>query len=492
MSDRKPIYCLRNLILLFALLFGSLVVWQVVFALKAKPGSAVDYHAEVQRLLDERSPQPEGSVNGWPELVAACDAYQRVEDDWQHEGGEGRPEFEFPALTTERIDAPAALPFFLERLEAEGAPVHLDALVEAGWARRPPASGSVIMIELPDLRWARGLAQVEAAAMVMDFASGDGDPGVRRFERMLGLSRTYMQSAFLIEHLVGHAIYGLALRHVRHFLCARDLPDETLAALDALLAQGLAGEAATALDGERLMFMDFVQRTHSDSGNGDGRFLLSEFQNMSGDLGIGQSMGSGLGRWANLSHLFFPSKKQTTETANELYDAWIASSRQTPVERRANTLISDAEVEQRIMKNFVLRTMMPAVGRFVNTYDEVEARRRATRLMIAVERHRVREGALPTSLDDLTPAYLEEVPVDPMTGQAFGYRLLEEGEVLFGCRGYVLYAWGGDLVDNGGAVKTTIELDDAGEDREVPSQGRGLSEAVAGFDYVFNLGTGWE
>ncbi len=52
---------------------------------------------------------------------------------------------------------------------------------------------------------------------------------------------------------------------------------------------------------------------------------------------------------------------------------------------------------------------------------KVETYRRATRLILALEAWRIEHGGLPKSLDDLTPKYLDKVPVDPYIGKTFGY-----------------------------------------------------------------------
>ncbi len=51
----------------------------------------------------------------------------------------------------------------------------------------------------------------------------------------------------------------------------------------------------------------------------------------------------------------------------------------------------------------------------------LETQRRGTRLLLALEAWKLEHGRLPTTLDDLTGRYLDEVPVDPCSGKPFGY-----------------------------------------------------------------------
>jgi len=64
---------------------------------------------------------------------------------------------------------------------------------------------------------------------------------------------------------------------------------------------------------------------------------------------------------------------------------------------------------------------------------------------IAAERYRLATGRLPESLDELVPAYLDQVPTD----------LFAEGQPLklaVTDRGIVIYSIGDDTIDDGGDV----------------------------------------
>jgi len=46
---------------------------------------------------------------------------------------------------------------------------------------------------------------------------------------------------------------------------------------------------------------------------------------------------------------------------------------------------------------------------------------RGTRLVLALQAYRLEHGSLPHSLDVLVGDYFEQLPVDPYTGESFGY-----------------------------------------------------------------------
>jgi ABC-type transport system involved in multi-copper enzyme maturation permease subunit len=64
--------------------------------------------------------------------------------------------------------------------------------------------------------------------------------------------------------------------------------------------------------------------------------------------------------------------------------------------------------------------------------------------MLAAERYRLARGNWPTSLNDLVPAFLREVPTDPFDGKPLRLRRLADGVVI--------YSVGLDGIDNGGKI----------------------------------------
>ncbi len=61
---------------------------------------------------------------------------------------------------------------------------------------------------------------------------------------------------------------------------------------------------------------------------------------------------------------------------------------------------------------------------------------------LAVERFRLDRGRLPGQLQELTPQFLEAIPMDPFDGAPLRYRRLD--------RGYVIYSVGADGHDDRG------------------------------------------
>jgi hypothetical protein len=76
---------------------------------------------------------------------------------------------------------------------------------------------------------------------------------------------------------------------------------------------------------------------------------------------------------------------------------------------------------------------------------------RCARLVIAVERYRLEHGhALPARIDEMVPAFVDTVPVDPFSGKPL--RLVADGA------GYVVYSVGWNRGDDGGRLATPAML----------------------------------
>jgi hypothetical protein len=85
---------------------------------------------------------------------------------------------------------------------------------------------------------------------------------------------------------------------------------------------------------------------------------------------------------------------------------------------------------------------LPALAGVAQAFARDAATLRTAHAALAIERYRLDHGALPETLDDLVPDYLDAVPEDPFDGAPIRYRRTEPG--------YVLYSVYTDLKDDGG------------------------------------------
>jgi hypothetical protein len=90
-------------------------------------------------------------------------------------------------------------------------------------------------------------------------------------------------------------------------------------------------------------------------------------------------------------------------------------------------------------------------GRLLTRPAEIETRRRLMITALALERHRIRHGSYPVTLQELVPDFLASVPSDFMDGEALRYRRTADGY-------FVLYSVGLDCVDDGGRMRPSRGL----------------------------------
>lgn len=112
--------------------------------------------------------------------------------------------------------------------------------------------------------------------------------------------------------------------------------------------------------------------------------------------------------------------------------------------------------------------------RFIEVKERNTMEQLAIDLLMAIELYRAEVGGLPSSLNDLVPNYLSEVPLDPFDpeGGLLRYRIFDEPDESG--RTYLLYSVGRDGVDNGGHL---------GADNW---PGQALQKEHADLDYVIN------
>lgn len=96
---------------------------------------------------------------------------------------------------------------------------------------------------------------------------------------------------------------------------------------------------------------------------------------------------------------------------------------------------------------------LPAVGNIARRAARTQARIDLARTAVAIERHILAFGQVPTTLTDLVPKFLPTIPLDVIGGRPLRYRPLDNGSV-------VIYSIGWNGRDNGGQASLgNAELD---------------------------------
>ena len=105
----------------------------------------------------------------------------------------------------------------------------------------------------------------------------------------------------------------------------------------------------------------------------------------------------------------------------------------------------DTEVPQLGGTYFMVKMLMPSLSRAVYLQIERDVVLDCTLVGIAAERYRLATGHWPASLDELVPAYLDQLPLDPF-GEGKPLKLAVTDQ------GIAIYSIGEDTIDDGGDV----------------------------------------
>jgi len=448
-------------LVVLALAFSGFSVYR---ALTDRPTIAHDYHAAIEDMVASR--QPVEGENGWPLMIAMLehlgDLQATLEQRAVGAEEEGRLPNDWPADQVDfwafiDPDAPEAVRELaresMKDAREQGLFEQSARVAQAPRFVRPmDQGGPVINMLLPNLGSARNMARFQVARARIALEEGDPAQFVVAMEETLALGRALSHQATLIDHLVGIAIHALVLGEIRRQMMTGALDAEEIAGLLEAIDRQPLGPLGIAIEGERMNVLDVIQRTYTDDGNGGGRFLPAEFAALSASMGA--ATGASLGGLAsspiaNVAGTLFPSRRQMTETVDTFYFGIIDLS-ELPHHRREDAPFDPgAFVDWRDWRYVLLQTMVPAFNRTLQSQSQIQLSRAGTRLMLAIELHRARHGALPESLQELVPGELAEIPADPYSPDGLVYRRVEPEDDEHG-RDYLLYSVGADRTDDGG------------------------------------------
>ncbi|NUQ67541.1 MAG: hypothetical protein HUU18_04580 [Phycisphaerales bacterium] len=468
MNTPPPFWRLRTILLLVfgvpLLAFCVWSAWAVHWAFNAEEGSSVDYAKKMEELVASRQVADAHQPNRWDEFAGVIVMSQESTRAYYeslynssvpinvNNPPSGWPEgWSWPPHPADVLatNTPDIVLMHTRAIiaahEQAGVFERLAALRNQRHFVRPlPSNEKLLNILLPELGHARALTRTGTARQRLAHQAGDDATMLASFEGTLTLARALGRQSTLIDRLVAIAIRAMACQELRTELIERAPSEEMLVALlRALDHVDTEPGLELSLEGERLFAMDTIQWTHTDDGNGDGRFIPSAAGPLSSMAGGTPISASPI---ANLAGFVMPSKKETTLAFNEFYDLAIQEAASTPGSRAASGRILDEWIEALPRLQVLPKLLLPAFDKAIHASDASTLDVASTRLMLAIEIHRARTGVLPAALADLVPGILPALPVDPWNPDGFVYRPDASQRA-----GYTLYSKGADGVDNGGA-----------------------------------------
>jgi hypothetical protein len=267
----------------------------------------------------------------------------------------------------------------------------------------------------------------------------------------------------LIDRLVAIAMDSATFRRAQTMLASH--PDDSwLAGMEAALdRQSSTLPVAVVAETERIGMLDTVAWLFSDPENVRGGRYSKQVATFFNSTSPGFPKGRLGTYWEN------------RDAVNRLHDRFKGMISLERFEREEGD--SAGTTSTGLM---ILDGLMPAWSHNLGSFDTHEQEQRALRVCIALERYRAAHGEYPASLTDLRAGVGAELPHDPWTGRPFGYRRIGATTDTLG-RGYLLYSFGADQRDDGGA--------EAADPRSAlfNAQARRAGKAAGGTDFILNV-----
>jgi hypothetical protein len=325
-----------------------------------------------------------------------------------------------------------------------GAATQFDA---KGW-KRYSEDGSMIGVVLPELSNLRQLGKLSLLAGRRAAAAGRPDEAAQRYLDVLAAGTHLHGGLTLIEQLVGTAMQARgaeALLDLQADPSAAALDSAALAA-ESVAAARPARPLTDALQVERAMFMDTVQRSW-DYDTGTGQYTLN-LEQASKHLSFVQGVEPG--QVAGLAAQMAAAGYESTVAEGNLYYDALSDALRRPYLEAVGQLqqIETILGESRSASPF-LRALMPSMARCLFIQTRGAATQRAALLVANLRAYQQEHGTYPESLAALGGTGLT---TDPFSATPFVYRRVG-GD-------FALYSVGANGTDDAGLHDPKAETND--------------------------------
>ena len=259
----------------------------------------------------------------------------------------------------------------------------------------------------------------------------------------------------LVEQLVGLAMERIAYDEILHILAAKSFSTDQLKRLQHQLSQFYPqGYPLINMEGERIAFMDTVQRIFTDGGPGGGHLIpqkIGMFGNMYDIEEVAEDIPVGKKFFKNAALtsicLLHARRDATIATGNHVYELAEKIVKMSPGQRHESDISSIEEfiISMPKYRYTLLEYVIPAALRVSELLYWGKVLHQATIAILAIQQWNLDKGEYPATLDELIKAgYLKELPIDPYSDKSLIYKKTENN--------FVLYSVGRNFEDDGGKV----------------------------------------
>ncbi len=230
-------------------------------------------------------------------------------------------------------------------------------------------------------------------------------------------------NGLLVEQLVGIAIEGLGNNAITDIISREDLNSQQLLKIQTFL-EGYQYDNLIDLGAEKAFLYDYVQRNFSDDGGNGGKPIR---------LGLSFAGKNAADVIFKILTFNLPDKKDVLREIENVYNT---------IQQNFETLQDDITYHNNA--SMMMRMIIPAVGSLEKTIWQIKIKRDALITILAILRFKQETGNYPRSLNDLKPAYIDEIPSDIYRQGPMTYKQTETG--------FILYSFGIDRDDDGGKM----------------------------------------
>lgn len=280
---------------------------------------------------------------------------------------------------------------------------------------------------VPHLAMIKGCSQYYRLKATAELSEGNVDQALVDVVNGLRLAQTIATEPLLISHLVRIAVIQIMLQPIwEGWVDERWEPEHIQVLSDKLRAINLPAEAAMSLRGERALAWVSIDR----------RVLSHEFSE------VNRPFLTHLKGWVNFNRVGYSEAIQIMiDGLQEDEAGWLDVE---SLKVRVDSMTNRLEEEGLTPYNWLVKTTLPGFSKiaikpiYTQTYVDL------AQVALGCLGYRKAHGKWPENLEVLVPEYVDEVPMDLVTGQPLHYRLTDEGQQ------FLLYSVGWDLSDDGG------------------------------------------
>ena len=338
--------------------------------------------------------------------------------------------------------------------------------------------GAAIGIVLPHVQLIREAARMFHVDARYAVAQGDADRVVKNVETVLGLASQITRTSCIVNSLVGFSVVRIGWNQLEEVIVNDpDLLSEMQLSKLQTSSERVNVHGWLDYGGEKAFFKDTVQRCFTDDGNGDGRLTAAGqqfldgpfFQSIVGLSGNGSHANPNVPEVSSLERIkegwnnFLASdfaqsvlaptnaltragRKETLAKA-ETYFGEIEADQQLPFWESRNAKVDGWKDHQELLDGhkpeyYFLAKLVPSAKHLRNAMERTNARRNGVVFALAMYRYHREHKKWPATAEDLIGSYLNEVPVDILTGQPLLFKIQDDQPVI--------YSVGLDRDDDGG------------------------------------------